>query len=44
MAGTYNSRPRPPEVMVDGDQVHVIRARETFQELIEPEALLPEDK
>ena len=44
MAGTYNSRPRPPEVMVDGDQVHVIRARETFQEIIEPEALLPEDK
>ena len=41
MAGTYNSRPRPPEVMVDGDQVHIIRQRETIEELIEPETLLP---
>lgn len=41
MAGNYNSRPRPPEVMVDGDQVHVIRARETFQDLTNSEALLP---
>ena len=41
MAGTYNSRPRPPEVMVDGDQIHVIRTRETFEDLTEPEALLP---
>lgn len=41
MAGTYNSRPRPPEIMVDGDQVHVIRQRETIEELIKPETLLP---
>ena len=41
MAGTYNSRPRPPEVMVDGDQVHVIRTRETYEELTHSEALLP---
>jgi len=41
MAGTYNSRPRPPEVMVDGGQTHVIRARETFEELTHSEALLP---
>lgn len=41
MAGTYNSRPRPPEVMVDGGDVHVIRARETYDELTHSEALLP---
>ena len=41
MAGTYNSRPRPPEVMVDGDDVHIIRQRETFEELTHSETLLP---
>ena len=41
MAGTYNSRPRPPEVMVDGDNVHIIRARETYEELTQSETLLP---
>lgn len=42
MAGNYNSRPRPPEIMVDGGQVHVIRQRETQTELTKGEALLPE--
>lgn len=42
MAGNYNSRPRPPEVMVDGDQIHVIRQREDYEELTRGEALLPE--
>ena len=41
MAGTYNSRPRPPEVMVDGENVHIIRARETYEELTQSETLLP---
>lgn len=41
MAGTYNSRPRPPEVMVDDDRVHVIRERETYEELTHTETLLP---
>ena len=41
MAGTYNSRPRTPEVMVDGDNVHIIRARETYEELTQSETLLP---
>ena len=41
MAGTYNSRPRPPEVMVDGEQVHIIRQRETYADLTDFEKLLP---
>ena len=42
MASNYNSRPRPPEVMVDGDTYHVVRVRETLESLWAGEALLPE--
>lgn len=42
MANNYNSRNRPIEIMVDGSKAHVIRRRETFEQLIEGEALLPE--
>lgn len=41
MAGNYNSRTRPPELMIDGDQIHIVRRRETMQELTNGEALLP---
>ncbi|MCW9717581.1 diaminopimelate decarboxylase [Avibacterium sp. 21-599] len=41
MASTYNSRPRAIEVMVDGDQAHLIKRRETFPELWQLESLLP---
>lgn len=41
MSSNYNSRPRPAEVMVDGDQVHLIRARESLQHLWAGEQLLP---
>jgi diaminopimelate decarboxylase len=34
MAGTYNSRPLVPEVLVDGDRFAVIRARQTIEELV----------
>lgn len=33
MASNYNTRPRAPEVLVDGDQMHVIRERETLESL-----------
>ncbi len=33
MASNYNSRPRPPEVLVDGEAVHVIRERESLEDL-----------
>lgn len=41
MSSNYNSRPRAAEVMVDGDNVHVIRQRETLEQLWEGETLLP---
>jgi len=41
MAGNYNSRTKPPELMVDGDQVHIVRRRETVEELVNGEAVLP---
>lgn len=41
MSSNYNSRPRCPEVVVDGDTFHVVRRRETVEELTAPEAMLP---
>jgi len=41
MAGHYNSRGRPAEVLVDGAQWHLIRQRETFEDLIRGEQMLP---
>ena len=40
MSSNYNSRPRPAEVMVDGDKVTLIRKRESLQQLWEGEQLL----
>ncbi|BES69622.1 diaminopimelate decarboxylase [Marinobacter nanhaiticus D15-8W] len=42
MSSNYNSRNRPPELMVDGDQVHVVRQRETLDDQMRLEACLPE--
>ena len=39
MSSNYNSRPRVAEVLVDGDTVHVIRKRETFEMLIAGESI-----
>jgi len=44
MSSNYNSRNRCAEIMVDGEQSHLIRARETFKMQIAGEALLPADK
>ena len=41
MSSNYNSRGRAAEVMVDGDQVHLIRAREPIESLWQNEYLLP---
>lgn len=41
MSSNYNSRGRAAEVMVDGDAVHLVRAREVFEDLVRGEALLP---
>ncbi len=42
MSSNYNSRPRAAEIMIDGDQVHLIRARESIESLYAGEQVLPE--
>ncbi|NQY62304.1 MAG: diaminopimelate decarboxylase [Alteromonadaceae bacterium] len=41
MSSNYNSRPRVAEVMVDGNTTHLIRQRETIEQLYQGEKLLP---
>jgi diaminopimelate decarboxylase len=41
MSSNYNTRPRAAEVMVDGAQLHLVRARESVEDLLRGEALLP---
>jgi diaminopimelate decarboxylase len=36
-ASNYNSRPRPPEVLVEGDRYRVIRQREKYDDLVRGE-------
>jgi len=43
MASNYNSRPRPPEVMVDGDAFWVVNRREQVDHLMMRESMLPPD-
>lgn len=40
MASNYNSRPRPPEIMVHSGRARLIRPRETLQDLLGPERKL----
>ncbi len=40
MSSNYNSRPRAAEVMVDGQHVHLIRARETIADLFAQEKII----
>ncbi len=42
MSSNYNSRPRPPEIMVDGDKTHLVRERETVPQLWRGEHLVNE--
>ncbi len=37
MSSTYNQRPRPPEVMVEGDRFFIARPRETLEDLVRGE-------
>ncbi|HEX7028532.1 MAG TPA: diaminopimelate decarboxylase [Gammaproteobacteria bacterium] len=41
MSSNYNTRPRAAEVMVDGDKAHLVRARETLDDMLRGEQLLP---
>ncbi len=42
MASNYNTRGRAAEVMVDGQNLHLVRRRETVRELFDTEQVLPE--
>jgi diaminopimelate decarboxylase len=41
MSSTYNSRPRPAEVMVDGEQWAVVTEREEYEDLVRREPTNP---
>jgi diaminopimelate decarboxylase len=41
MASNYNTRPRAAEVIVDGTTVHIARERETLEQLLANEKILP---
>jgi diaminopimelate decarboxylase len=40
MSSNYNSRPRAAEIMVDGENVHIVRARETLASLFAGEKVI----
>ena len=40
MASNYNSRPRAPEVIVDGERFHIVRERESFDDLVRGERIV----
>ena len=42
MASNYNTRPKPAEIMVDGKNAHIIRARENIADLFAGESVLPD--
>jgi diaminopimelate decarboxylase len=39
MASNYNSRPRVPEILVRGKEVHIIRRRESLPDLVRGETI-----
>ncbi len=39
MASNYNTRPMPPEILVDGARHALIRPRQTYEDLLGPEAM-----
>ena len=41
MSSNYNSRPRAPEVLISGSDIHLIRERETTEDLFRNEYLSP---
>ncbi len=39
MSSNYNARPRVPEVLVRGEEIHVIRRRESYEDLVRGETI-----
>lgn len=42
MSSNYNTRGRAAEIMVDDEQMHLVRARESFEDMVRGETLLPD--
>ena len=42
MSSDYSTRPRAPEVIVDGDRGHLVRGRETIEDRMRGEQVGPE--
>ena len=42
MSSNYNSRPKVAEVMIDNEKIHLVRARETLEDLVRGEQLIEE--
>jgi diaminopimelate decarboxylase len=42
MSSNYNTRPRAPEIIVDGERVHLVRARESIAAIMQGECHLPD--
>ncbi|MGA2409258.1 MAG: diaminopimelate decarboxylase [Candidatus Binataceae bacterium] len=40
MASNYNSRPRPPELLINGGEAHEIRSRDSFEDIIRNEKIV----
>ncbi|MBV6500539.1 MAG: Diaminopimelate decarboxylase [Prosthecobacter sp.] len=40
MASNYNTRPMPAEILVDGDQAHVARERQTLEDVLKGEKVI----
>jgi diaminopimelate decarboxylase len=40
MASNYNSRPRAPELLINGAEVHLIRERDSFEDIIRNEKIV----
>jgi diaminopimelate decarboxylase len=41
MASNYNTRPMPAEILVDGAEAHVVRERQTLEDLLRGEHVPP---
>ena len=41
MSSNYNSHPKAPEILVDGENFYVVRKRESFEDLIQGEVIPP---
>jgi diaminopimelate decarboxylase len=41
LSSNYNARPRPAEVLVDGEEVLLIRERESYEDLVRGEIIPP---